>query len=117
MPGSDLDTRSPMMYVLLEGDFQGIAFGGEASIESCFVLMVSSGPWVVHDLLIRLGLLILSGGGTDSKLPGVECTRSKQSMQKPIVAMNFDARSLLRATWRSGHKAMLMWWAASPYQP
>jgi hypothetical protein len=93
------------MHALPEQGFQDTASGEEASIESCHVLMVSS---VVHDLLIRRGLLILSRGGTGLMSRGVECTRSMQLMPRPIVAKSFDAHSALRATWRLGHKAMSM---------
>ena len=64
--------------------------------------MVSSGAPTSHDPLIPRGLLILSGGERDSMLLGVVCMPWMQSKPMPIVARNFDAHSLLRATWRPG---------------
>jgi hypothetical protein len=81
-------------------------------MESCYVLMVSSGAPTSHDLLILQDLLILSGGEIDWMLSGAVCMSSMQSMPTPIVAKNCDAHVLLRATWRLERMMKLMRWEA-----
>jgi len=109
LPRRHSDTRNPRIRAHLEQGLLGIASGEqEVPIESCHALKVSSGTPTSHGQLICRDLLTLSSGEKDSMPLGVEYTRSMPWTPKPIGATNFDARSLLHATWRSEHKLKSM---------